>query len=207
MRSDHEELNDEYPRLYRRHREMVWRMCARYAGHDLDLARDLAQDVYIALWVDYEALRARGNLKVERAWVWWHTRTILSHHSRRRRLTALPMGYDNADSERQQREEMLEHLQHLTAHRTGSGAPLPRRLQPRGNRHHDRTQHRRRKADDAPRHAENETVERTNTINKRNENETEHRHRTPDRAAQSGHACGRRRCGPSCRLTPNPTAT
>lgn len=116
MQSDYEELNDEYPRLYRRHREMVWRMCERYAGHDLDLARDLAQDVYIALWLDYEALRARGNLKVERAWVWWHTRTILSHHSRRRRLAPLPGGYDNADSERQQREEMLEHLQHLTAH-------------------------------------------------------------------------------------------
>lgn len=69
-----------------RHRTMLWRMCMRRARGNSDICRDLVQEVSLSLWEHYDNLRPNVSLLEERAWVFWHTRTVLDHLYRRNQL-------------------------------------------------------------------------------------------------------------------------
>lgn len=72
-----------YTDMLRRHRPLVWRMCMRRARGNRDACLDLVQEVSLSLWEHYGDLRQGASLLEERAWVFWHARTVLDHLHRR----------------------------------------------------------------------------------------------------------------------------
>ncbi len=103
--------HQSYTELLRRHRSLVWRLCWARARGDFERCRDLVQEVSLSLWEHYGRLRPGSGPLQERAWVFWHTRTVLDHLHRRPSptLVALPaeMPADEDDSR--------EHLDDLLA--------------------------------------------------------------------------------------------
>lgn len=100
-----------------RHRKRVWSMCWAYAGGDWECCRDLVQEVTLSLWQHYGKLRQGANAFEERAWVVWHTRTVLNHLHRKRRHVYIPLTPENAaalpcdnDSSRDLVDELLGSL-------------------------------------------------------------------------------------------------
>ena len=85
-----------FTELFQRHRKMLWSMCYSHARRDPERARDLLQEVAVALWHRY-CLRPEGEIKMELMWVRW--RAVLSHLARRRIEERLPEHYEIADSE------------------------------------------------------------------------------------------------------------
>lgn len=78
--------HEAYTQMLLRHRKMIWRMCIRRAQGDRDICLDLVQEVSLSLWEHYGDLRQGVSLLEERAWVFWHTRSVLDHLHRRQRL-------------------------------------------------------------------------------------------------------------------------
>lgn len=77
---------------------MVWRMCMRRARGNRDICLDLLQEVSLSLWEHYGDLRPGSNLFEERAWVFWHTRTVLDHLHRRQRVPVETMSPEIVDN-------------------------------------------------------------------------------------------------------------
>lgn len=75
--------SDTYTDLLLRHKKLIWRLCWRYAKHDIDYCNDLLQEVSLALWEHLGSLRANASLFEEKAWVFWSTRTVLYDIRRR----------------------------------------------------------------------------------------------------------------------------
>ena len=80
-----------YSALLQRYRSCVWSMCWRYAGGDLERCRDLVQEVSLSLWEHYGKLRKGARPWEERAWVLWHTRSVLNHICRGIRQEYVPL--------------------------------------------------------------------------------------------------------------------
>ena len=68
-----------YTELLRRHRRLVWTLCWAHSHGDYERCRDLVQEVSLSLWEHYGRLRPQTTALQERAWVLWHTRTVLNH--------------------------------------------------------------------------------------------------------------------------------
>lgn len=88
------DLESAYTSLLKRHRHSVWTMCWRYAGGDPDRCGDLVQEVSLSLWQHFGKLREDASPFEERAWVLWHTRSVLSHLHRSHRPQHLPLTPD-----------------------------------------------------------------------------------------------------------------
>ena len=82
---------ESYTDMLRRHRSLVWRMCMRRARGNRDVCLDLVQDVSVSLWEHYGDFRQGVSLFEERAWVFWHTRTVLDHLHRRHTVPTQPI--------------------------------------------------------------------------------------------------------------------
>ena len=82
---------EAYTELLRRHRPLVWRLCWVRAHGDYELCRDLVQEVTLSLWEHYGRLRPHATALQERAWVLWHTRTVLDHLHRHPSPTLVPL--------------------------------------------------------------------------------------------------------------------
>jgi RNA polymerase sigma factor (sigma-70 family) len=80
-----------YTELLRRHRRLVWALCWARACDDYERCRDLVQEVSLSLWEHYGGLRPNASPIQERAWVFWHTRTVLNHLLRRPSPTLVPL--------------------------------------------------------------------------------------------------------------------
>ncbi len=80
-----------YTELLRRHRHLVWALCWTRARGDRERCRDLVQDVSLSLWEHYGKLRIGASPFEERAWVVWHTRTVLDHLHRRPSPILVPL--------------------------------------------------------------------------------------------------------------------
>lgn len=80
-----------YTDMLRRHRQMLWRMCIRRARGNRDTCLDLVQEVSLSLWEHYGDMRQGTSLFEERAWVFWHARTVLDHLHRRHRVPTQPI--------------------------------------------------------------------------------------------------------------------
>ena len=111
MHMQTDDIYREFIEMFMRHRKQVWQMCYLHERRDAERAKDLVQDVSIVLWLHYRDLRSEGCPKRERAWVWWHTRTVLSHYRRKRREGELPEWYEAADEEAQRLAHQRETLE------------------------------------------------------------------------------------------------
>ena len=80
-----------YTELLRRHRQLVWRLCWVHSHGDYERCRDLVQEVSLSLWEHYGRLRPNATALQERAWVLWHTRSVLDHLHRRSSPTLVPL--------------------------------------------------------------------------------------------------------------------
>ena len=87
-------LQQSYTELLRRHRQLVWMLCWTRAHGDYERCRDLVQEVSLSLWEHYGRLRPQATALQERAWVLWHTRTVLNHLHRRPSPTLVPLSAD-----------------------------------------------------------------------------------------------------------------
>ena len=98
-----------YTELLRRHRPLVWTLCWARAHGDYERCRDLVQEVSLSLWEHYGRLRPDAGLLQERAWVFWHARSVLDHLHRRPTpiLVALP---DNMAAPEDDSRELLDEL-------------------------------------------------------------------------------------------------
>lgn len=78
---DRQELFSRYTDLVLRHERMIRALCLRRSDDD-DEMKDLAQEVRIGLWQRFAA--AGGNIGAwpEGLWVFWYTRSIVSHRHR-----------------------------------------------------------------------------------------------------------------------------
>lgn len=99
--------------LLKRNRSMIRSMCWRFCGGDVERLKDLMQEVAIALWTYYANLRQGDNPKLERAWVWWHTRTLLHNSRRRKRMEQMPEAVDIVDDEQATATDRHETIAHL----------------------------------------------------------------------------------------------
>lgn len=84
-------LQQTYTELLRRHRPLIWTLCWARAHGDYERCRDLVQEVSLSLWEHYGRLRPKATALQERAWVLWHTRTVLDHLHRRPSPTLVPL--------------------------------------------------------------------------------------------------------------------
>lgn len=74
-------LYDSYSALVRRHERLIGILCLRYGGK-ADSPDDLAQEVRIGLWQHFCAMQRELPHWKESLWVYWYTRSILSHRLR-----------------------------------------------------------------------------------------------------------------------------
>ena len=77
-----------YTELLERYRPLVWRMCWFRARGNWDRCNDLVQEVSIALWLHFDALRPDATPAEKRAWIYWQCRSTLDLQ---RRLQKPPM--------------------------------------------------------------------------------------------------------------------
>ena len=80
-----------YTDLLYRHRSLVWKLCWARSKGDYERCRDLVQEVSLSLWEHYGRLRPNTSVLQERAWVLWHTRTVLDHLHRHPSPTFVPL--------------------------------------------------------------------------------------------------------------------
>lgn len=95
-----------YTDLLRRHRMLVWMLCWARAHGDYERCRDLVQEVSLSLWEHFGRLRPNAGPLQERAWVVWHTRTVLNHLHRTPTPTLIPLTVDLAAEEDDSREQL-----------------------------------------------------------------------------------------------------
>lgn len=88
--------HESYTALLVRHRQLVWALCWARAHGDRERCRDLVQEVSLSLWEHFGKLRPGASPFEERAWVAWHTRTVLDHLHRRPSPTLVPLPPDMA---------------------------------------------------------------------------------------------------------------
>lgn len=105
--------HEAYTEMLSRHRQLVWSLCWTRARGEVERCRDLVQDVSLSLWEHYGKLRPGANAFEERAWVAWHTRSVLDHLHRRPTPTLVPLTEEVPDRQNDDGEiidELLEHL-------------------------------------------------------------------------------------------------
>lgn len=105
--------HEAYTEMLSRHRQLVWSLCWTRARGDRERCRDLVQDVSLSLWEHYGKLRPGANAFEERAWVAWHTRTVLDHLHRRPSPTLVPLPdnlIDETDDTHDTVDELLARL-------------------------------------------------------------------------------------------------
>ena len=104
--------NEAYTALLERHHAMLWRLCWKWTGGDRDRCCDMMQEVSIALWENYDKLRAGSTPGEERAWVRWQARSVLYQEGRRQELPTVTLeeghAEEIADEETGRRRELLE---------------------------------------------------------------------------------------------------
>ncbi|MBR1766100.1 MAG: sigma-70 family RNA polymerase sigma factor [Bacteroidales bacterium] len=103
----------QFVQMMERQKTFIWRMCYRACGREKERCKDLVQEVCLALWRGFSNLREKENIKLEKAWVWWHIRTQISHLERERKEDTLPDDYEKADVDALLSEERKEALEEI----------------------------------------------------------------------------------------------
>ncbi len=96
--------HDAYCAFMRRHRSTVWRVCWRYARHgrgDRDdrkaRAEDMAQEVWIVLWLKFDQLDPAASEARQRRWLEKLTEAVIVDLYRRQTGNPLTEAFDLSD--------------------------------------------------------------------------------------------------------------
>lgn len=106
----HKRTYADYEAFMLRHRDTVWRACCRFARNNKELARDLVQEVYLAIWLRYDQLDDGANAWKQRAWVWRTARSVLVDLYRKREPDTVPL--DSLD-EKQLADTTVDYARHI----------------------------------------------------------------------------------------------
>lgn len=106
----HKRTYADYEAFMLRHRATVWRACCRFARNNKELARDLVQEVYLAIWLRYDQLDDGANAWKQRAWVWRTARSVLVDLYRKREPDTVPL--DSLD-EKQLADTTMDYARHI----------------------------------------------------------------------------------------------
>ncbi len=87
-----------YTDLVSRYGRAIRSLCRVRARGDNDRCDDLVQDVMLSLWEHFGKLRSDALPQEERAWVMWHTRTVLDHLHRKPVVPTEPLSHEMADT-------------------------------------------------------------------------------------------------------------
>lgn len=87
-----------YTDLVSRYGRAIRSLCRVRARGDNDRCDDLVQDVMLSLWEHFGKLRSDASPQEERAWVMWHTRTVLDHLHRKPVVPTEPLSHEMADT-------------------------------------------------------------------------------------------------------------
>lgn len=103
-----------YTELLERYRPLVWRMCWFRARGNWDRCNDLVQEVSIALWLHFDALRPDATPAEKRAWIYWQCRSTLDLQRRLQKPPMQPLTTlleeTVADEDARHTQEEIEHL-------------------------------------------------------------------------------------------------
>ncbi|MBR6048767.1 MAG: sigma-70 family RNA polymerase sigma factor [Bacteroidales bacterium] len=86
------DTTQHFAAMLEQHRRMLHLICLRYSSYNLELSRDMMQEVLTALWLRRGGLHADASPMEVTAWVMWQARSVASHERRRRRLTVQLLG-------------------------------------------------------------------------------------------------------------------
>ena len=114
-----------YTEMLERYRPLVWRMCWFRARGNWDRCNDLVQEVSIALWLHFDALRPDATPAEKRAWIYWQCRSTLDLQ---RRLQKPPMQPLTTLLEETVADEDARHTQEEIEHLMASLSPEEQRL-------------------------------------------------------------------------------
>ena len=103
----------KYTDLLLRYRELIWRLCRRYARRNPERCAELVQEVSVALWEHYGRLRKDATPFEERAWVIWNTRAVLvaiERHPQVKTVTLAARMLDSIADDRDRDRELVAEL-------------------------------------------------------------------------------------------------
>ena len=104
-----------YTTLVSQYRGAIRTLCCARARGDDDRCDDLVQDVLLSLWEHFDKLRDGASPQEERAWVVWHTRTVLDHLYRKPVVQTEPLSDELAETIADEGPTETEILQGLMA--------------------------------------------------------------------------------------------
>lgn len=104
-----------YTALVSRYGGAIRALCRARARGDNDHCDDLVQDVMLSLWEHFGKLRSDATPQEERAWVIWHTRTVLDHLHRKPVVSMEPLSDEIADTVADEESVESEMLQSIMA--------------------------------------------------------------------------------------------
>lgn len=108
---------DRFGKLLLRHRKIIWSVCYKYAQSDKKLLEDLAQEVMMALYIEFDDLREDANYIQEYKWVKWRSQVAA-----RKSWAKYRFGYSELDEDtlsplaitqyldEEQKEDIMSHL-------------------------------------------------------------------------------------------------
>ena len=109
-----------YTELLERYRPLVWRMCWFRARGNWDRCNDLVQEVSIALWLHFDALRPDATPAEKRAWIYWQCRSTLDLQRRLQKPSMQPLTTlleeTVADEDTRHTQEEMEELMAALSH-------------------------------------------------------------------------------------------
>lgn len=109
------QLQQRYEAMLRRRERMIHNVCLKYSSGDESRFLELVQEVQIGLWLHLD--KYRGG-KAEGAWVYWHSRKIISDYFHHRLAPPEQLREEIADTLAEEvyhgREQLEEIMVYLT---------------------------------------------------------------------------------------------
>lgn len=99
MTTDEKNIKREFFRtVLEKHKETVRKVCFRYVHDDIELCREMIQDVNIAVWGSIDSYPRTSSERVQRHWITMLAKKVVANSLRRRR-TMQTVGLHNGISE------------------------------------------------------------------------------------------------------------
>ena len=103
---------EDYKSFMRRHQKTVWRVCYDFARGDIPRCEDMAQEVWIMLWLKFDTMTGRSEWQ-QRVWVRRVTRSVLVDLYRKKHPELEPVTEEMAESVATEESDVAERIDDL----------------------------------------------------------------------------------------------
>ena len=107
---------ERYRQVLLRNRKLIWAVCVRSARGDVELTKDLIQEVMMQVLLGIDNLRENASVIEERNWMRWRCRAAIKRHRRNHRIPFLQLdtealsATEDDDGSKELLEEALSYL-------------------------------------------------------------------------------------------------